>query len=501
MSEVEILRRQLRIDAGALRAPRETSQGFLHVDGFAGRVGIYEYPDPKTGKIRRELRPRSEVMKQDALDKFRGAPITNGHPPAKITANNRRAYAVGTVLSAREDGDHVAVENQIDDKVGIAAVKAGRKQLSPGYDVDVMMSPGADKQYAYPGNPEGRYDAVQTNIDVNHLALVDAARGGESCSMRMDEQSEPVEIARAYRIDGFSTYNFDAMLDADARNKLRDAQFAYPEEGKLPIENTEHVQAAMSRFNQTDFSAHAGAKQRAYNKIVAAAKAHDIDSTGFQKEYGGRADEAPTRTVTPMADRNDEAFRSLESQLATANENLKTITAERDEHKTRADSLGGELAEVKKQIPVLQSELATARVAVETVEIKKQRERADSAESMVTQLNANRAAEIRKRVALERRCAPALEPGFKMDGLDDDALARITLKRLDSAANIAPGVSADEIRGRLEARLDMFEQNARGLAQVSQTLAVSQHEDSKKKIETERKEAWRKPLPNAAHKQ
>lgn len=203
-----------------------------------------------------------------------------------------------------------------------------------------------------------------------------------------------------------------------------------------------------------------------------------------------------------MADtRNDEAFRSLEAQLVTANENLKTITAERDEHKTRADSLGGELAEVKKQIPVLQSELASARVATETVEIKKQRERADSAESTVLQLNTNRAAEIRKRVKLERRCAPVLEAGYKMDGLDDDALSRVVLKRLDSAADISAAVSADEIRGRLSARLDMFEANARGLAQVSETLSTSQHEDAKSKAEQKPKEAWRKPLPNASLKQ
>lgn len=456
---MEILRRQLRIDAGALRAPRETSQGFLRLDGFAGRVGIYEYPDPKTGKVRRELRPRSEVMKKDALDKFTGAPITNGHPPVKINANNRRAYAVGTVLGAREDGDMVAVDNQIDDKVGIAAVKAGRKQLSPGYDVDVMMSPGADKQYAYPGNPEGRYDAIQTNIDVNHVALVDAARGGDSCSMRMDEASEPIAITTAYRIDGVITANI-----------------------------------AVPAANDIEAIAIAAAAE-------VAAKTHDINSTGFQNGYGGNTAEAPKRTMTMADTRNDEAFRSLEAQLVTANENLKTITAERDEHKTRADSLGGELAEVKKQIPVLQSELASARVATETVEIKKQRERADSAESTVLQLNTNRAAEIRKRVKLERRCAPVLEAGYKMDGLDDDALSRVVLKRLDSAADISAAVSADEIRGRLSARLDMFEANARGLAQVSETLSTSQHEDAKSKAEQKPKEAWRKPLPNASLKQ
>src|SRR6185312_531501 len=232
----------MRIDAGALRSPRMTSQGFLQADRYAGRVGIYEYINPD-GTIRRELRPPDEVGKKSALDSFEDAPITNGHPSVAVTADNVKTYGVGHSKRASFDGANVITPTTITDKNAIKAAQNGRDQLSPGYQLDWDPTPGADKRYAYPSNPDGRYDGVQRNIEVNHLALVDRARGGSAMKLRLDEKE--IEL-RAFRFDGYSTGTLvlDDELDADARNKLRDSQFAFPEEGKLPITDAEHVQAA-----------------------------------------------------------------------------------------------------------------------------------------------------------------------------------------------------------------------------------------------------------------
>ncbi len=108
--------------------------------------------------------------------------------------------------------------------------------------------------------------------------------------------------------------------------------------------------------------------------------------------------------------------------------------------------------------------------AGETVEIKQPATRGWLGETQLGTLKQSWGTAIRARVALERRCAPVHPEGFRMDGLDDDALMRASLKRLDASADISSAVSGDMIRGKLEARLDMFEANSRSLAQVAQVL-------------------------------
>ncbi len=115
---------------------------------------------------------------------------------------------------------------------------------------------------------------MQRDIEVNHLALVDAARGGSAMKLRLDEREFEL---RTFHFDGFSTSTLvlDEELDADARNKLRDSQFAFPEEGKLPINDESRVRAAMGGHGFSagpDFSKHPAARATAH-KIVAAAKA------------------------------------------------------------------------------------------------------------------------------------------------------------------------------------------------------------------------------------
>jgi hypothetical protein len=70
-----------------------------------------------------------------------------------------------------------------------------------------------------------------------------------------------------------------AELDTEDRKKLRSSQYAYVDKDggeHLPINDESHVRNAMARFNQTEFESVA-AKERARNKIVAAAKRHDIE--------------------------------------------------------------------------------------------------------------------------------------------------------------------------------------------------------------------------------
>ena len=68
-------------------------------------------------------------------------------------------------------------------------------------------------------------------------------------------------------------------LTTKDRDRLRKDQFAYVDRDggeHLPLHDESHVRNAIARFNQTDFESKA-AKERARQKILAAAERHDID--------------------------------------------------------------------------------------------------------------------------------------------------------------------------------------------------------------------------------
>jgi uncharacterized protein len=179
-----------RLDRGTLRKPERTPQGFLRVDGIASRTGVFEYTNPD-GSIRRELRLDEEVFAPKALAGFEGAPLTDGHPPVMVTADNVRSYEVGTVTSpARRDGGFVVTSIVIKDPKVIRKVERGDTGLSVGYSVDLDETPGVHPKF-------GRYDAVQRNLVINHLAVAVTPRAGEAARIRMDAADIAIEIDRS----------------------------------------------------------------------------------------------------------------------------------------------------------------------------------------------------------------------------------------------------------------------------------------------------------------
>jgi hypothetical protein len=67
--------------------------------------------------------------------------------------------------------------------------------------------------------------------------------------------------------EGFSTA---------AKNRLRDSDFAFPEERKEPLTDATHVRNAVARFNQVDGVSDAE-RDRAWKRITAAAKKHGVE--------------------------------------------------------------------------------------------------------------------------------------------------------------------------------------------------------------------------------
>lgn len=168
-----------RVDKITLRPAKRLPNGSLRVDGVLTRTGVFEYRNGD-GSVRKEYRPPEEVFKTDSIESFAMVPVTNDHPSEPITPENAKRFAVGAVgETIKQDGDLMIAPMVVYDAEAIAAMEAGKVQLSNGYSVDLDETPGVA--------PNGdRYDAVQRNIRGNHVAIVEAGRAGNVASVRMD---------------------------------------------------------------------------------------------------------------------------------------------------------------------------------------------------------------------------------------------------------------------------------------------------------------------------
>lgn len=166
------MRDTLTIDGTA----RETRDGYLVASVLAARTGIQTYSGAEVGKPElasvRVYRPADQVFNKDAMASFTSLPITVDHPNEMVTADTWRKYAVGnTGEDIARDGEFIRVPIIVKDVAAINAIKSGKRELSMGYTTDLKWEPGTA--------PDGSaYDAVQTSITGNHLAIVTAARGG-----------------------------------------------------------------------------------------------------------------------------------------------------------------------------------------------------------------------------------------------------------------------------------------------------------------------------------
>lgn len=128
--------------------------------GSEGHVKIYRDPE--------------EVFHPDHIASIVGKSVVNDHPPEDVTPDNFKKYHAGTILNPRRgDGaqsDLLLADILIMDPETIAAVQAGKREVSMGYDCDYEeIEPGIGKQH---------------NIIANHVALVEAGRCGARCSIK-----------------------------------------------------------------------------------------------------------------------------------------------------------------------------------------------------------------------------------------------------------------------------------------------------------------------------
>lgn len=170
------LTRVLRLDSIPLDETYWTDEGFLIDHPVVTSVGIFEYMNPD-GSMRRELRLPENVFDPASLASYKGKPVILTHEAGVVDKDNVNQEHIGTILSeGYQDGDDVCCEIVIHDTDTMK--KSGLRELSLGYSLDLDETPGIWKGQ--------HYDAIQKNIRINHLALVDKARAGDQARLNID---------------------------------------------------------------------------------------------------------------------------------------------------------------------------------------------------------------------------------------------------------------------------------------------------------------------------
>lgn len=185
----------LRFDSGSLGNVQRTPQGGIRVPARLTRAGIFVYLNPD-GSKRREYRSKEEVSRADSLATLTDAPVTHLHPRELVTPANFAAVVRGTVSgTARVDGSQIEADLAIQDARLIERIERGDREVSCGYRCKLIHTPGI--------SPEGeRYDAIQTEIRYNHVAVVPRGRAGREIALRLDAEDNQIrEDASAMKVE------------------------------------------------------------------------------------------------------------------------------------------------------------------------------------------------------------------------------------------------------------------------------------------------------------
>ena len=154
----------------------DKTTGFLTLDCRLTRTGVFDYRDAE-GNEWGELRTEDEVFSQESLDSFKQVIVTDDHPREFVDVGNVKDVDAGHVgTDVRRDGRFVRATVTLTDAKTIIAALGGKKQVSCGYTSVVVDDSGELEDGT-------RYDARQTTIRGNHLAIVDVGRAGPDCAL------------------------------------------------------------------------------------------------------------------------------------------------------------------------------------------------------------------------------------------------------------------------------------------------------------------------------
>lgn len=262
--------------------------GQIRVSARAARAGnIQLYLGSEMGvqdkQVVRVYRPVETVFDKKSMATFPHKIVTLDHPEGFADFERDAVGWIGDEVA--RDGEFIRIPMVVAHKRAIEAIDAGKRELSVGYAAEVEWGEGT--------TPDGqKYDAAMKNIVVDHVAIVDHARGGSELRIgdgakswgvspvnhqTADERKSPMaDNLRKVLVDGLQVETTDA--GATAIEKLtKDKAEA---ERKLADAASEHTKALAAK----------DAEIAAKDAEIEALKASAMSDAELDKRAAARAD-------------------------------------------------------------------------------------------------------------------------------------------------------------------------------------------------------------------
>ena len=268
------MHRVYRTDGATVRKITKLPTGGIKVEAVLSGPSVLDYGSHK------EYRPPEVTFHEDTLASVDGAPVTDEHPSELVNTGNFERLARGYAVRPRRDGDDLVAEIFIQSQSLIDQIDV-KREVSLGYLADVKEQVGV--------TPKGeRYDAIQTRIQVNHVAIVSKARS-KGAGLRLDSNGHEI-CAKV------------TDMDIDAIKAERDA--ALEKAGKIEAElvslRKDHEELRATHDAAQEEIKTLPDRAREFAKVIVLAEKHGIEVRADMDENAVR--DAVLIKLVPDAD-------------------------------------------------------------------------------------------------------------------------------------------------------------------------------------------------------
>lgn len=299
--------------------------GYLRCNSvIMGRTGTQQYSTKELGiqtsdgknYIVNVNRHEEDVFHPDTLKSIEGMSVTIGHPKDDkgnvmfVTTKNVDNLSVGTILNVRREGDNLVGDIVIDDERAIEmVVNKEVRELSLGYDTKYEL--------------DGEEALKQTNIIVNHLAIVEKGRAGnarivDEANLELEKGVKPLEkegvfnkILRAIGVK-------KAILDDNTELDL-----SIQEETKVETPKVEEPQPTADEGKEV-------VKEPITEPVAVGDDGKSvrtvIEISEYENDYSKEKTVTQTQTVTEYHEKTQEEIeKEKENNMITLDEAMKKI--------------------------------------------------------------------------------------------------------------------------------------------------------------------------------
>ena len=276
------------------------------------KVGVFPYLGSQISeeltpdKIYYVYRPAEELSKPETLDSFKLIPITDEHAmlgrrEGMIPAERKGIHGVTGENPEFVDGI-ITCDIKIFSEQLKNEIENGKKDLSVGYFCSYDLTPGE-----YDGQP---YDAIQRDVKVNHIALVDEGRMGKEIRV-MDSSIKPLKENKMEEKQAQDEDKRELLREVDAIAMKPASEFEGGEEEKFRTITQKLEEIAYnpseSGANDQEVEIHQGGDEDPKPEEKKPSEDEKVDKRKLIDEIGGilkgKVDEELWRTVIQKAEK------------------------------------------------------------------------------------------------------------------------------------------------------------------------------------------------------